>query len=215
MNGEASVLRAYHLWYYETEAWNRTTFLGVPCLKAVSDLWSYQEIIWDVRPSLIVEFGTYLGGSALYLAEVARLVDQRTRVITIDHAVERIDERVRGHLAIEVLEANTTDPEVAQIISKARAERPGPVFAVLDSNHTKAHVLAELELLRAITVAGDYVVVEDTNMNGHPVTTDFGEGPMEAIHAYENIHPEDYVHDVERERKFGLSFAPNGYLIRR
>jgi cephalosporin hydroxylase len=207
-------LKAYHRWYYDNEVWDRTTFLGIPCLKAVTDLWSYQEIITALRPSLVLEFGTYIGGSALYFAEVARLANPSSRIITVDRKVERIAGLVRSHPMIRVVEADTTDPLVSEIVSLVRSESPGPLFAVLDSSHTKAHVLAELQLLRSITISGDYVVVEDTNMNGHPVTTDFGEGPMEAVLAYDEAYPEDYVHDIDRENKFGLTFAPRGFMIR-
>jgi cephalosporin hydroxylase len=206
--------RDFHLWYYATEVWDRTTFLGVPCMKAVTDLWNYQEILAALRPHLIVEFGTYVGGSALFFAEIARLINPAARVITVDRKVARIDDRVAAHPGINVVAAETTASVVAETIAAARAATPGPLFAILDSNHTKAHVLAELELLRPLTIAGDYVVVEDTNMNGHPVVTDFGEGPMEAVVEYQRLHPNDYVHDRERETKFGLTFAPNGYLIR-
>ncbi len=150
-----AILAAYHRWYYATNVWDQTTFLGVLCMKAVTDLWSYQEIISQLAPSIIVEFGTYIGGSA-----------------------------------------------------------PGPLFAILDSDHRKSHVVAELKSLRFVTSRGDYVVVEDTNMNGHPIITDFGDGPMEAVAAYESEFPYDYRHDKGRETKFGLTFAPRGYLIR-
>ena len=90
-----------------------------------------------------------------------------------------------------------------------------PAFVILDSDHSKDHVLAELEMLRDVTRPGDYVVVEDGNINGHPVLPDFGPGPYEAIQEYEARHPEDYRHDTEREAKFGFTFAPRGYLIRK
>ena len=69
-------------------------------------------------------------------------------------------------------------------------------------------------MLRDLTRPGDYVVVEDGNINGHPVLPDWGPGPWEAIEEYESRHPDDYRHDTEREGKFGFTFAPRGYLIR-
>ncbi len=68
--------------------------------------------------------------------------------------------------------------------------------------------------LRDILVAGDYVVVEDSNVNGHPVLKSFGPGPYEAVQEYFRMFPNDYEHDLERERKFGVSAAPNGFLRR-
>ena len=68
--------------------------------------------------------------------------------------------------------------------------------------------------LRDVLVAGDYVIVEDSNINGHPVLRSFGPGPYEAVQEYIRKYPQDYEHDFERERKFGFSFAPNGFLRR-
>jgi cephalosporin hydroxylase len=68
--------------------------------------------------------------------------------------------------------------------------------------------------LRDVLIAGDYLVVEDSNVNGHPVKRSFGPGPYEAIQEYFRMFPQDYEHDFEREQKFGFSFAPNGFLRR-
>src|SRR6266496_4635343 len=122
-----AILAAYHRWYYATNVWDQTTFLGVLCMKAVTDLWSYQEIISQLAPSIIVEFGTYIGGSALYFATIATNVNARARVLTVDHKTARIHESVKRHPAIEILEFCTTDPAVGSRISKMRLENPGPL----------------------------------------------------------------------------------------
>jgi cephalosporin hydroxylase len=105
-------------------------------------------------------------------------------------------------------------PELKEILKDIRKKNPGPAFAILDSDHSKQHVLAEIMNLRNILVAGDYLVVEDSNINGHPVAKSFGPGPYEAIQEYFNMFPRDYDHDLGREQKFGFSFAPNGFLRR-
>ena len=109
---------------------------------------------------------------------------------------------------------SSTAPEVYERIRDLRHQYPGPVFAILDSDHSKTHVLNELLSLRDVLTPGDYLVVEDGNINGHPVLPEFGEGPFEAIYEYYERFPDDYRHDRERELKFGLTFAVNGYLIR-
>ena len=76
------------------------------------------------------------------------------------------------------------------------------------------HVLAEMKVLRPLLSASDYLIVEDSMFNGHPVVPGYGPGPYEAIEAYEREFPNDYKHDVARENKFGWTFAPNGFLIR-
>jgi cephalosporin hydroxylase len=213
---QQEILDAYHSWYYETPVWKATTFLGVPCLKSVSDLWNYQEILSELKPGLIVEFGTFEGGSTLYFAEIIKLIDSRSRVLSVDIDHSRVAEAVRLHPAIELLTADTASDVVADRVRVLRTAYPArPAFFIVDSDHTKAHVLRELEQLRRISRAGDYVVVEDGNINGHPVLPDWGEGPWEALEDYTARYPDDYQRDVTREMKFGWTFAPRGYLIRR
>jgi cephalosporin hydroxylase len=178
-------------------------------------MWNYQEILFELRPHLIVEFGTYRGGSALYFANVLSAIGEPYRVLTVDINQKRVDDRVRKHVSIEVLEADSTGESVRQRITELRHDFPGPVFCILDSDHRMQHVLSELLALREVTTAGDYVVVEDGNLNGHPVLPGWGSGPFEAIEEYFTRHPDDYVVDRKREGKFGFTFAPGGFLMRR
>lgn len=208
---------AYHRWYYNQNAWRHVSFMGVYCAKNVLDLWNYQEIIWDIKPGLIVEFGTYAGGSALYFAWLMKAlyphIQSRPLVLTVDHDHRPLSRDVINDPTIFAFYADTTGRECAVAIRHWSAIQPK--FFCLDSDHRMEHVLAELELLRDLTRPGDYVVVEDGNINGHPVLPDFGPGPMEAIEEYERRHPDDYEHDTEREMKFGFTFAPKGYLRRK
>jgi cephalosporin hydroxylase len=205
----------YHLWYYNLEIWKRTTWAGANALKSPLDMWNYQEILFERRPSLIVEFGTCFGGATLFFATILRELGGRGRVITVDIDPSNIHPRVRQDPLIEVLTMSSTEPDVAARITLLREAFPGPLFAVLDSDHHRDHVVAELSLLRGVTRAGDYVVVEDGNINGHPVLPGWGPGPFEAMESYFENHPEDYERDLAREEKFGFSFATRGFLIRR
>src|SRR5215467_6052169 len=74
----------YHIWYYETGVWSKTTFAGHACWKAISDLWNYQEIIFELKPSLIVEFGSNAGGSALFFSHIARIANPNSKVLSVD-----------------------------------------------------------------------------------------------------------------------------------
>lgn len=204
----------YHRWYYDTAVWERATFLGVPCFKSVSDMWNYQEVLAELVPSLVVEFGSCYGGSALFFSTIGRAINPKLKVLSVDLHHGALFERARQEEAVEWLTASSSDAAVAERIAELRRAHPGPVFFILDSDHRKAHVLAELALLRPLTQAGDYVVVEDGNINGHPVLPGWGEGPFEAIAEYHRRHPGDYRTDAEREAKFGFTFAPNGFLIR-
>lgn len=205
---------AYHRWYYDSEVWKQITYLGVPIQKWVGDLWNYQEVIYRLRPRLIVEFGSYNGGSAVYFAELVQRIWPDGRVFAVDIDLSRLDDAAKMHPVIEWLQASTADPAVAERIRILRENLPGPVFIIIDSDHAKQHVLAELENIRGITRPGDYVLVEDGNINGHPVLPGWGEGPYEALAEYFSRHPGDYEHDDKQEAKFGFTFAPKGYLVR-
>ncbi|HTD38717.1 MAG TPA: CmcI family methyltransferase [Candidatus Limnocylindrales bacterium] len=205
---------AYHRWYYDSLVWQRTTWCGVLILKSVLDLWNYQEIIVALRPSLIIEFGSFAGGSALFFAHVLRAARIDGRVLTVDVDQSRTASAARDEPLIEFLQASSVAPEALQRIDALRREHPGPAFFILDSDHAEAHVYAELLALRPRTREGDVVIVEDTNINGHPVLPVFGPGPYEALHRYLADYPGDYMIDAARESKFGFSFACDGFLIR-
>lgn len=205
---------AYHRWYYDSGVWQHVSFLGVPCLKSVSDLWNYQEIIYNLKPSLVVEFGTHLGGAALYFAYILRAIPSYSRVVSVDLDLRRVDISVRRDPRIVLIESSTAIPMVARLIGDLRLAYPGPILVVLDSDHRKTHVLNEMIILRNVMQKGDYMVVEDGNVNGNPVLPGWGDGPMEAILEYERLFPLDYIHDRPREIKFGFTFAPNGFLVR-
>lgn len=205
----------YHLWYYRNRVWDTTTWAGVKTLKSPSDMWNYQEILFSLRPSLIIEFGTRFGGAALFFAAVMRQLGNRFRLLSVDIDAATISEKTRQDPDIELLISSSVEPNVAQRVAALRKEYPGPVFAILDSDHAKAHVLGEMNLLRPVLRAGDYVVVEDSNVNGHPVYPAHGPGPFEAMEEYFREHPDDFVRDAAREAKFGFTFATRGFLIRR
>jgi cephalosporin hydroxylase len=205
----------YLRWYYDSLVWTRTNFLGVPCLKSVTDMWNYQEIIASLRPRLLVEFGVHQGGSSLFFATIAGLTDPESLLLCVDVDLSKVSPALRLHNRIRWIESSSTDPAVAQTIVDLRRTLGGLMFVVLDSDHSQAHVRSELELLRPITIPGDYVVVEDSILNGHPVWPEWGGGPMEAIREYTARYPDEYLEDTEREQKFGFTFAPRGFLIRR
>jgi cephalosporin hydroxylase len=217
MSRMSSPADQYHCWYYDTKVWLKTTFLGIPSMKSVSDMWNYQEILYEHKPSLVLELGTGNGGSTLYFAAILQIVSARSRILSVDIHQSALDERVRRHPGIELLECDSLSPLVASRFAELRREYPGKAFCIADCGHHKEHVLAELMLLRSLTLPGDYVVVEDSNINGHPVFSDYdhGPGPYEALEEYLARFPQDYVPDRERENKFGFTFAPKGFLIRR
>ena len=206
-----TTIDAFHALYYngmpgEGLIFQRTFWMGVPCWKCPLDLWVYQEILHEIRPDLIIETGTNAGGSALYLAHILDILGHG-QVVSID-----ITDMPRpAHPRVRYITGSSADPQV--IASAVRGTARGVCMVVLDSDHTKEHVGRELELLAPYVTPGSYLVVEDTNINGHPVYPTFGPGPHEAVSAFLQKHPE-FVVDPTRE-KFLLTFNPGGFLRRR
>jgi cephalosporin hydroxylase len=102
-------------------------------------------------------------------------------------------------------------PETLEHVRR-RAAGASTVLVVLDSDHRKEHVLDELSLYSPLVTPGSYVVVEDTILNGHPVSPDFGPGPMEAAEEFLRLNP-SFKADRGREKLY-LTFNPKGYLRR-
>ena len=204
----------YHKWYYERDkVWQRTRFLDIATMKSVSDMWNYQEIIAERKPQVIVEFGSFAGGSAIFFDLIGRAANPAVKVLSVDIDHSLLDARVKDYPQIEFLESSSTDAAVARRIAELRIENPGRAFFILDSDHSKDHVLAEMNNLRGLLRTGDYVVVEDANVNGHPIARNWGPGPYEAMEEYFERHPDDYMRDEQREQKFAFTFATRGFLI--
>lgn len=205
-----SVVDAFHELYYDEAAatWARTFWRGHPVLKCPLDLWIYQEILVETTPDLIVETGTFGGGSAYFLASVCDLLD-RGAIVTIDIDPQR---GLPVHPRITYMTGSSVADDVLAAVTE-RAERVERVMVILDSDHSRDHVRRELELYGPLVTHGCYLVVEDTNVNGHPVLTDHGPGPMEALR---DFLATTNAFEVDRAReKLLLTFNPSGYLRRR
>ena len=157
-----AIAEEYHKWHYGTLLWTKTTWMGVKCWKSVSDMWNYQEILIELKPSLVIEFGTRYGGSALFFANVMRYAGQPFKVLSVDISHTTLDPLARREPDILFIESSSTDPAIAERIQRLKGEYPGKIFAILDSDHSMNHVLAEMKLLRPLFSAGDYLVVEDS-----------------------------------------------------
>lgn len=206
---------AFHqAWYGSRHTWSSTFWMGVPTLKNPLDLWLYQEIIVGYRPALIIETGTAFGGSALFCAHVMDLSYRGAlsgHVLTIDNAPQsplpthpRLTSLTGDALADETLET------VRSYVNGVPAGRN--VLVLLDSDHAEAHVRKELDAYAGFVTPGSYLVVEDTNVNGHPVSPDHGPGPYEAVEDFLAAHPE-FSRDPYCE-KYILTMNPNGWLRR-
>ncbi len=207
LGARSEVVSAFHKLYYESQAetWTNTAWLGVRVLKCPLDLWVYQEILHEVEPDVIVETGTYLGGSALFLASLCQLMN-RGRVITVD--IEERTTRPKNE-RITYLHGSSVEDSVLNAV-RSLIRPSDQVLVILDSDHSRGHVLGELRGYAPLVTNGSYLIVEDTNINGHPVEPSRGPGPMEAVTEFLRGN-RDFVVDRSRE-KFLLSFNPGGFL---
>lgn len=186
-----------------------TRWLGVGTVKYPTDLWAYQELIHEQRPEWILETGTYLGGSALFLGNLCDLLDGG-RVISIDVASGDYGE-LPQHPRVSYIRGSSVDPATLEEV-RNRLRGAANVMVILDSLHTYDHVLAELRAYGPLVPVGGWIVVEDTNVNGHPVLPAWGPGPMEALEAYV---AEQHGFLVDRgPEKFMLTSNPRGFLRR-
>jgi cephalosporin hydroxylase len=199
-----TVHHAFSEHYYKRQAQFHITWFDTPIIKCPLDLWLYQEIIHATRPDVVVETGTFCGGSALYLANLLD-IEGNGRVVSID--IQPYDKRPQ-HDRITYFEGrSSTDPDVIEEVRSM----PGSKMVILDSDHSAEHVFDELRAYAPLVSVGCYLIVEDTNFHAYP-NTPRTYGPAEAI---KNWQPINKGFEVDRAvEKFGFSQNPNGYLKR-
>lgn len=217
---EWAIVDQFHaLMYHSASYWR-----GIPVLKWPGDMQIYQELIWAVQPETLIECGTAWGGSALLFASIMDMLG-KGHVISIDthndqpmldpwlfpklkpHQLVR---QLPEHERITYLTGDTTAPGIIRQIKRLTR---GTTMVVLDSNHNARHVLKECRLYAQFVTDGSYLVVEDININGHPVPVHLGDqGPYDAVFVFLQRHPNFKWH-VELTEKYFMS--ANAWLIRK
>jgi cephalosporin hydroxylase len=202
------------------------SWMGRPIIQYPQDMIAMQEIIWDVKPDLIIETGIAHGGSLVYYASLLGLIAACGEG---DGEVLGIDVEIRPHNreAIEIhpmkrritmIEGSSTAPGVIEEV-RALAQTKERVLVCLDANHTHDHVLAELEAYAPLVAVGSYCVVFDTVVEDMPANffpdRPWGKGnnPKTAVWEYLKNHPEFEI-DKNIEHKLLITVAPDGYLKR-
>ena len=179
------------------------------------DLWIYHELLAAVRPQVFVEIGVKSGGLTRFVADVLRLHrgSRGWRIVGVDLNPRHAERAVRFRRQVSLIGGDSTDPEVfRKVARKCRGKR---TMVLLDSDHRAAHVRRELELYGALVSPGSYLIVNDTNINGHPSVVGNkgrGPGPFEAVQDFLAEHSE-FTPDPQCER-YLLTLNPNGYLRR-
>ncbi|HET6765076.1 MAG TPA: cephalosporin hydroxylase family protein [Longimicrobiaceae bacterium] len=223
MGADAELTEASRAWFRAASRHEYSyhfTWMGRPIIQFPQDIVAMQEIIWRVRPDLIIETGIARGGSLVFYASMLQLLGNGGRVLGVDvdirpHNREAIEAHPM-HPHIDMLQGSSTDPEIVAQVRRA-AEGAGTVLVLLDSNHTHAHVLRELELYAPLVTRGSYLVVFDTVVEVMP--DDFvqdrpwrrGDNPMTAVRQF-LAGTTRFEVDREIEDKLQLTVAPGGYL---
>jgi cephalosporin hydroxylase len=195
-------------------------WMGRPIIQFPQDMVAMQEILWDLKPDLVIECGVAHGGSILYYASILELIGHG-EVLGID-----IDIRSHNRQAIErhpmsrrvqLLEGSSVDPRtIAQVHERAQGKR---VVVVLDSNHTHEHVLGELRAYAPLVCEGGYCVVMDTIVDDMPAhffpdrPWGPGDNPKTAVHQYLK-ETDAFEIDQGIESKLLITVCPSGYLKR-
>lgn len=226
MNHANSLKYSYH---YE--------WMGRPIIQYPQDIVGMQELIWRIRPDLIIETGVAHGGSLIFSASMLALLDMADAIETgktLDPASSQrkvlgIDVDIRSHnleaikahpmaSRIQLILGSSTTPEVVTLVREV-ANKHNRVLVCLDSNHTHEHVLAELEAYAPLVSVGSYCVVfdtiiEDLSPDSFP-DRPWGKGnnPKTAVWKYVGSHPE-YLIDRSVQDKLLITVAPDGFLKR-
>lgn len=206
-----SIIRLFHRLYYSLGSnqaggtWDNTFWMGVKTEKNPLDLWIYQELLHLLRPRFILETGTRHGGSATYLCHMCDLLNVG-QVVTVD---VRQPEPAPQHPRLTYLHGSSTDPQIVQRVHEMAAGK-SPVLVILDSDHRAEHVLQEMRVYHGLVTPGSFMIVEDTNINGHPVLGGFGPGPTEAIEQFLRENHQ-FSQDISCE-KLLMTFNPGGFL---
>lgn len=215
-DNEEKIIENFHKLYYTGESygktWSQTFYKGVRLLKCPLDVWVYQQIIFETKPDLIIETGTSAGGSALFMADMCKVFGHG-EVVTIDIRdckYEKDLDKFSGSGIHFIIDSSTSEATYEKV--KKLAEGKKSVMVILDSLHEKNHVLKEMEMYGKLVTKGNYMIVEDTNFNGHPIFVPHSnyEGPFEAVEAYFKKYS-DFEIDKSREAHL-MTFNANGYL---
>lgn len=214
------------------------SWLGRPIIQYPQDVVAMQELIWQIRPDLIIETGIAHGGSLILSASMLALMDMAEAIeagttldpVKSDRRVLGIDIDIRAHnraaieahpmaSRIDMIEGSSIAPEVIEQV-RAAAKGKKRVLVCLDSMHTHAHVLAELEAYAPLVSPGSYCVVFDTLIEDMPADAypdrpwGPGDNPKTALHAYLRDHPEFEI-DKDIAQKLMITVAHDGFLRRK
>lgn len=196
------------------------SWMGRPIIQYPQDILAVQEIIWTIKPDLIIETGVAHGGSIIFYASMLELLGGEGRVLGIDvdirtHNRKAIEEHPMFK-RIELLEGSSTDQKTVDAASQM-SKSANRTLVILDSNHTHEHVLEELRLYSPLVGQGSYLIVFDTIVEDMPQDSfpdrPWGKGNNPKTAVWEFLKSNDrFEIDTLFDQKLLLSAAPQGYL---
>ena len=234
-------------WLYMSRTWLQKAFehkfmynfswLNRPVIQTPNDILAIQEIIWRIRPDIIIETGIAHGGSLIMSASMLAMIDM-CEAIESNHSINPkeskrkvlgIDIDIRAHnkkaiechpmsSRIQMIEGSSISKDVIAQVHEIAANYK-TVLVFLDSNHTHDHVLAELNAYADLTTVDSYCVVFDTIVEDMPAEMfpdrpwGPGNNPKTAVWEYLKVHPEFQI-DKNIENKLLITVAPDGFLKR-
>jgi len=197
------------------------TWLGRPIIQIPQDIVAMQEIIWQVKPDLVIEIGIAHGGSLIFYASMLELIG-RGEVLGIDIDIRKHNRReIEKHKMfkrIKMIEGSSVDEKVIKKVEKI-ARKHKKILVCLDSLHTHEHVLKELNLYSKFVSKGSYLVVFDTIIEYMPKgffkdrPWDKGNNPATAVRMFLKNN-KNFIVDKEIENKLLITSAPGGFLKR-
>jgi cephalosporin hydroxylase len=197
------------------------SWMGRPIIQYPQDMIAMQEIIWKIKPDLIIETGIAHGGSLIYYASLLELMG-KGEVLGIDIDIREHNRRaIESHpmiKRIKMLQGSSIDSAVVDEV-KRYAKGKDCVMVCLDSNHTHSHVLDELKFYSPFVTVDSYIVVFDTIVEDLPDNYlpgrawGRGDNPKTAVYEFLKSHPE-FIIDRDIDNKLLVSVAPEGYLKR-
>jgi len=207
--GSKKIIDKFHRLFYKNRAFKYCKWLGKDIWKNPLDLWLYQEIIFKHKPEVIIETGSYAGASAYFMSSMMSLAGYKGLIISID--VVKVQSSFPN---VKFITGSSTNSTIVDKVSKKCANKK--TMVVLDSDHRKKHVLKELKIYSKLVSKNQYLIVEDTNLNGHPVLSKGFNGkrpgPMEALDEF-LATTKNFTIDTSMH-KFLFTFNPRGFLLR-
>lgn len=225
MAADAALARTSTGWINDTSRYKYTynfTWLGRPIIQFPQDIIAMQELVWRLKPDLIIETGIAHGGSILFYASILELIGGNGKVLGIDVDIRKHNrDKIESHpmfKRVEMIEGSSIDSQIAERVCQ-RSKGLSSVLVVLDSNHTHAHVLQELNLYSPLVTKNSYIVVFDTVVEQMPKTAfpdrpwGPGDNPKTAVDQFLKANRHFEI-DREIENKLLITVAPGGYLKR-